>query len=100
MEIKMVRRENEGELLLIGRLDSSSAPEAEKIIMSAADSFDKVILNLENLEYTSSAGLRLIKVLQVKMNRKDGQLIISNANKMVMEVFEMTGFASFLTFAR
>lgn len=98
MEIKLVSRENEGELLLIGRLDSQSAPEAETLIMEASDRFDKIILNLESLEYTSSAGLRIIRNLQVKMNKKEGELFIKSANKMVMEVFEMTGFASFLKF--
>lgn len=98
MDIKLVNRENEGELVLIGRLDSQSAPEAETIIMSTADRFDRIVLNLESLDYTSSAGLRIIRNLQVKMNKKDGELMIRNANKMVMEVFEMTGFASFLKF--
>ena len=98
MEIKLVNRETEGELLLIGRLDSQSAPEAEKIIMDAAEKFEKVILNLAQLEYTSSAGLRIIRNLQVAMNKKGGELAVSNTNKMVMEVFEMTGFAGFLKF--
>lgn len=98
MDIKLINRETEGELLLIGRLDSQSAPEAETVIMDAAEKFEKIILNLEQLEYTSSAGLRIIRNLQVAMNKKGGELAISNTNKMVMEVFEMTGFAGFLKF--
>lgn len=98
MVIKLVNRETEGELLIEGRLDSNSAPEAEEIFTQVGDRFDKVILNMEKLEYTSSAGLRIIKNLQVQMNKKQGELALKNVNKMVMEVFEMTGFAGFLKF--
>lgn len=98
MDIKLVNRGNAGELILEGRLDAASAPDAEVIIMQTADRFDRIILNLEKLDYTSSAGLRIIRNLQVKMNKKEGELLIRNANSMVMEVFEMTGFASFLKF--
>ena len=96
MKIKLVNRQTEAELLLIGRLDSQSAPEVEDIIMDMGDKFDKLILNFESLEYISSAGLRILRNIQVKMNKKEGELIIKSVNKMVMEVFEMTGFASFL----
>ena len=98
MDIKLVNRGNAGELILEGRLDAASAPDAELIIMQTADRFDRIILNLEKLDYTSSAGLRIIRNLQVKMNKKEGELLIRSANSMVMEVFEMTGFASFLKF--
>ena len=98
MDIKLVNRGNAGELILEGRLDAASAPDAEVIIMQTADRFDRIILNLEKLDYTSSAGLRIIRNLQVKMNKKEGELLICSANSMVMEVFEMTGFASFLKF--
>ena len=99
MVIKLVNREEEGELLIEGRLDSNTAPEAEEIFIQVGSRFDKVVLNMEKLEYTSSAGLRIIKNLQVQMNKKQGELVLKNVNKMVMEVFEMTGFASFLKFA-
>lgn len=98
MVIKLVKRENEAELLIEGRLDSNTAPEAEKIFVDVAGQFDKIILNMEKLEYTSSAGLRIIKNLQVTMNKKSGELLMKNVNKMVMEVFEMTGFAGFMKF--
>ena len=98
MVIKLVNRETEGELLIEGRLDSNSAPEAEEIFTQVGERFERVILNMEKLEYTSSAGLRIIKNLQVQMNKKQGELVLKNVNKMVMEVFEMTGFAGFLKF--
>lgn len=100
MEIKLVNRGTEGELLLNGRLDAAAAQQAEPLIMSTAPRFNTIILNLEKLEYTASAGLRIIRNLQVAMNKKGGELLIKNANPMVMEVFEMTGFVGFLKFIK
>ena len=96
MHIKLINRGTEGELLLEGRLDSSTAPEVEEIVLQMAERFDKVILNLAQMEYISSAGLRVLKLLYMAMRRKDGSLELKNANKLVMEVFEMTGFADIL----
>ena len=98
MTIKLVNRETEGELLLEGRLDSCSSPEAGEIFQKMADRFDRVILNMASLEYVSSAGLRIIKLLHMAMRKKNGELVVTNVNRMVMEVFEMTGFAGLLKF--
>ena len=98
MHIKLINRGEEGEVLLAGRLDSSTAPEVEEILLQLADRFDKVILNMAELEYISSAGLRILKLLYMALKKKEGELELKNANKLVMEVFEMTGFASLLTF--
>lgn len=98
MEAKLINRGTEGELLLVGRLDTNSANEMAKIFEMMAQRFDAVILNLSQMDYTASSGLRLILNLQKAMDRKGGDLKIRGARPTVMEVFEMTGFASFLTF--
>ena len=98
MHIKLINRGEEGELLLEGRLDSSTAPEVEEILLQVADRFDQVILNMAQLEYISSAGLRILKLLYMALRKKEGELKVKNANKLVMEVFEMTGFVGLLTF--
>ena len=96
MTIKLINRDTEGELLLSGRLDSAAAQDTAEIFQSQAERFDRLILNMAKLEYVSSAGLRVIKLLHMQMRRKDGELIVKNVNPMVMEVFEMTGFAGLL----
>ena len=53
---------------------------------------------LELPEDVSSAGLRIIKLLHMAMRKKNGELVVTNVNRMVMEVFEMTGFAGLLKF--
>ena len=98
MHIKLINRGEEGELLLSGRLDSATAPEVEEILLQVADRFDRVILNMAELEYISSAGLRILKLLYMALRKKDGELQLRSVNKLVMEVFEMTGFAGLLTF--
>ena len=98
MHIKLINRGEEGELLLEGRLDSSTAPEVEEIALQVADRFDTVILNMAQLEYISSAGLRILKLLYMALKKKEGELELKNANKLVMDVFEMTGFVGLLTF--
>ena len=96
--IKLINRGDEGELLLIGRLDAATAEEAEEYFKVAAERFDHLILNMDELVYISSAGLRILKLLHITMQKKGGQLSIRNANNYVMEVFEMTGFAGLLHF--
>lgn len=98
MNIKLINRGQEGELLLEGRLDSLTSPEAEEIFLQMAERFEKITLNMENLEYISSAGLRTLKRLYMTMRKKNGTLVLKNVRKMVMEVFEMTGFAGLLKF--
>ena len=98
MNIKLINRGEVGELLLEGRLDSLTAPEAEEVFNQTAERFDKVILNMMDLEYVSSAGLRTLKRLHMAMKKKEGSLVLTNVRKMVMEVFEMTGFAGLLKF--
>lgn len=94
----MVNRGTEAEMLMIGRLDASTAKDAEEILVSTAEKFEKLVLNFAELEYISSAGLRILKILHMNMAKKGGKLVLKNVNDLVMEVFEMTGFAGILSF--
>jgi len=98
MEIKLVNRGDEGELLLIGRLDANTARDVEPIFTQMAERFQTVTLNLAKMEYVSSAGLRILKRLHIAMRKKEGNLFLKNTDPHVMEVFEMTGFAGLLQF--
>ncbi|MBR3039328.1 MAG: STAS domain-containing protein [Lachnospiraceae bacterium] len=96
--IKLINRGEEGELLLKGRLDTSTAEEAATYFEAAAARFDHLILNMEELDYISSAGLRSMKRLHVQMQKKAGTLSVKSPNENIMEVFEMTGFAGLFNF--
>jgi anti-sigma B factor antagonist len=98
LNLDLINRGAEGELVLSGRLDSVTSEEAGKVFDEVAERFDSLILNMKDLDYISSAGLRLIKRAYMTMRRKGGSLKLKNVNKMVMEVFEVTGFAGLLQF--
>lgn len=98
LNLNLINRGTEGELVMIGRLDSNTSVEAEKVVMDLTERFDELILNMQDLDYVSSAGLRILKKAFMAMRRKGGSLKLKNVNKMVMEVFEVTGFAGLLQF--
>lgn len=98
LNLDLINRGTEGELVLVGRLDSITCEEAGKVFDDLTERFDDLILNMKDLDYISSAGLRLIKRAYMAMRRKGGSLKLKNVNKMVMEVFEVTGFAGLLQF--
>ena len=79
-----------------GRLDTNTTPQAEKELADSLDNVNELVLDFKNLDYISSAGLRLLLMLQKKMNNQ-GSMTIINANDMVKEIFEVTGFSEILT---
>lgn len=83
-------------MALIGRLDTSTAPQLEKDLKTSLDGVISLVLNFSELEYISSAGLRILLSTQKVMN-KQGKMVIRQANETILEVFEVTGFSNILT---
>lgn len=96
MEIKKQINDKELTIELKGRLDTSTAPQFEEAVKESLAGMTSFILDLKELEYMSSAGLRIILTAQKTMN-KQGKMVIRNVNDTIMEVFDMTGFADILT---
>jgi len=96
IQMKLVRNGNEGIILMSGTLDSNSAPESEKILRSQIPAFDNLILDFAELEYISSSGLRIVKILHSEMIKKGGKLKLRNVRPNVMEVFDLVGFSGML----
>lgn len=84
-------------MAIVGRLDTVTAPEFEAELKASIGGVESLILDLAELEYTSSAGLRIILMAQKIMN-KQGKMIVKNVNESVMEVFDITGMADFMIF--
>ncbi len=82
-------------LVLEGRLDTITAPELEKEISELSDEVNGLVIDMEKLEYVSSAGLRVILKAYKALSSKDGLKII-NASDDIKEVFNITGFSDFL----
>ena len=86
------------EVRLAGRLDVKVAKEADEAFAKAAEEAKNVTLDLSELEYIASAGLRALKRLRGAVRSNGGTLTVKCVQDDVMEVFEMTGFAVMLTF--
>lgn len=80
---------------LEGKLDRNTADEAEERINSEMNGMTKLIIDLEKLEYISSAGLRVLVGLRRKIGDRQN-MAIKNAQPPVMEVFELTGLTKYL----
>lgn len=84
------------EIKLTGRLDTTTAPELDAVLDEVLPTAKNLVFDLEGLEYISSAGLRLVLKAQKAMN-KQGSMKLIHVPSEVMEVFDITGFADFLT---
>ena len=95
MTIEIKRTAKETTIEIVGRLDTTTAPELDKTINEDITDVKNLVLNFKGLEYISSAGLRVLLGAQKKM-QKIGTMKLTNVREEVMEVFEMTGFADIL----
>ena len=81
---------------LSGRLDTTTAPDLEKELSQTTKDAKELILDFSELEYISSAGLRVLLAAQRAMS-KDGSMKLIHVNETIMEIFEVTGFSDILT---
>ena len=83
------------EIRLGGRLDTTTAPELEAELSRSLTGLTELTLDLEELEYISSAGLRVLLSAQKRMN-KQGEMKVTHVGEAIMEIFEVTGFSDIL----
>ena len=79
-----------------GRLDTTTAPELEESLKDELDNVSELVIDLKDLDYISSAGLRVLLACQKKM-MKQGKMTVTNPNDVISEIFEVTGFSDILT---
>ena len=95
-----IKKAKEGNTLTIsleGRLDTTTAPQLEGELKDALDgSVENLVMDMKELAYISSAGLRVLLSAQKIMN-KQGNMVVRNASEEVKEIFDVTGFADILT---
>lgn len=95
MQIERTEDGSKVTLKLIGRIDTTTAPEFENVVDALTEATE-LVLECKELEYVSSAGLRVILKAQKRMNGQ-GNMRLCNVNETIMEVFDITGFADILT---
>lgn len=83
---------------LVGRLDVKAAREAEGAFEEAAQAAHDVMLDMSELDYIASAGLRALKRFNSNVKANGGTLTLRDVQPDVMDVFELTGFAAVLNF--
>ncbi len=96
MTIEKKMKGNALEIAVEGRLDTMTAPELEAELNKSLDGAETLTMDFSKLEYTSSAGLRVLLSAHKAMSAKGG-MKVTHVNEIVQEVFEVTGFADILT---
>ncbi len=96
--MKIEKQQNGGHLTLSleGRLDTTTAPALEAELKEALTGVTDLVFDFEQLEYVSSAGLRVL-LMAYKTMKKQGHMALRHVNSVVMEVLEVTGFRDMLT---
>ena len=82
---------------LEGRLDTVTAPELETKLKEALTDATELVLDMEKLDYISSAGLRVLLSAQKIMTGKEGKMKLTGVSGIIMEIFDTTGFTEILT---
>lgn len=95
MEINKKVEDNKLLISLIGRLDSNTSVDLEKDLQADLDNIQEITFDFKNLEYISSAGLRVLLMCQKKIASK-GKMEVINVNETIKEIFEITGFNNIL----
>ena len=94
-----INKKQEGttlEIAVEGRLDTTTAPQLEAELKHSIDGVTALSMDFTELEYISSAGLRVLLSVQKVMN-KQGSMVVRHVNEMISEIFEVTGFVDILT---
>lgn len=94
-----VEKKSEGNnvtLVLSGRLDTSTAPELEADVKTSIEGIESLVFDFTELEYISSAGLRVL-LSSLKKMKNQGSMKVINVNETIKEIFDVTGFSDILT---
>lgn len=96
MTIQSQKNDDVFTVALEGRLDTNTSPELDEFLEGQITDVKELIFDLEQLEYISSAGLRVLLAAQKRMNTQ-GTMKVLHVNDTIQEIFEVTGFNDILT---
>lgn len=93
-----LEQETRGDIAIlrpIGRLDSATSPELERTVLERLEAgCNRLVFDLGDMDYVSSAGLRVILLAGKKLRASHGKLVLAGMRDVVRDVFEMSGFLS------
>ena len=96
MNTKLLKDNDKLVVQVEGRIDSNTAPELFKTVNDSLQGLTSLVVDLEKVDYISSAGLRVLLSFEKAMSAQ-GTMVVKNVDDKVMEVFELTGFDEILT---
>ena len=96
MQISTEKENSKLTVTVSGRIDTVTAPELEKYVLDHMEGITEMALDLADVEYVSSAGLRALLQIHKDMS-KQGKLKLLNINTAVKEIFSMIGFLRIFT---
>lgn len=97
MQISTVKDNTKLTVSVSGKIDTATAPELESFVTDNIEGITELVLDLAEVEYVSSAGLRSILQAQKDMNKQEGKMKILNLSESVKEIFDMIGFSRIFT---
>ena len=95
MEIKMDKNGSDLTVTLVGRLDTMTSPQLEEELQKELDGVTNLTFDFKDIEYISSAGLRVLLSTQKHM-MKTGEMKVINVSETIMEIFNVTGFSDIM----
>jgi len=96
MNVNKVQNQTTLTAAISGRVDTTTAPALEQELKGSLDGIKELILDFSQVEYISSAGLRVLLSTQ-KLMAKQGSMKLVRVSEDIMEIFEVTGFSDILT---
>lgn len=96
MKVTKTQSGTELTVALEGRLDTTTAPQFEAEL-GGLSGVTKLIIDMAELVYISSAGLRVLLKAQKAMSKNGGSMAVRNASREIKDIFEVTGFDDILT---
>ncbi|MDO4989838.1 MAG: STAS domain-containing protein [Eubacteriales bacterium] len=96
LNIKTTQDAGKLTVALEGRLDTVTSPDLEKCLKEKLGGVTELVMDFEELDYVSSAGLRVLLSAQKTMNRQ-GSMKLCHVSESIMEILEVTGFSDILT---
>ncbi len=96
MQINIYEENGASVIAPSGKIDHVTVGEFEEKMSKLGEQTDELVLDMNEVEYVSSAALRAILNANDQMSEKGGKLTLKNVNKKVMEIFNITGFADYL----
>ncbi|MBQ7499500.1 MAG: STAS domain-containing protein [Clostridia bacterium] len=96
LNINKTIENGEAVFVLKGRLDTNTAPELDNALLSSLNGVKTLTLNTKELDYISSAGLRVLLSAKKIMNKQQGEMKVINVNATIREIFDVTGLLDIL----